>query len=168
MKRRPEGGPFDDVEDVDVFEGFIESIPTPIRCLTIHQPWASWIVARKKWIENRAWSTNHRGHLAIHASRKLMRTPEFASEDHNAMPLGAIVGTVEIVDCVSVDVVQDYMRLMQIPSGAHDRRRWHYETDSGGPICWLLANPKRLWKPIPCRGSQGLWTYKGGNTCKNQ
>jgi len=32
---------------------------------------------------------------------------------------------------------------------------------ASGPWCWVLANPRRLPRPIPWRGAQGLWSYDG-------
>ena len=40
----------------------------PLACLSMHQPWASLLVAGIKRIEGRTWSTNHRGRLWIHAT----------------------------------------------------------------------------------------------------
>ena len=39
-----------------------------LRCLAIRQPWAWAIVIGAKDIENRAWSTDHRGLFVIQAS----------------------------------------------------------------------------------------------------
>ena len=41
-----------------------------LTCLTMHQPWASLLVYGIKRIEGRAWSTQHRGSLWIHAAAK--------------------------------------------------------------------------------------------------
>lgn len=39
-------------------------------CLTMHQPWASLLVAGVKRVEGRSWPTEHRGILWIHAAAK--------------------------------------------------------------------------------------------------
>lgn len=123
-----------------------------MKALTIKQPWAQLIVAAGKDIENRTWSTEVRGRVAIHASAKLepseveaacnfMRRfiPRFSSRIFSAAaekyPVGAIVGTVEIVGC-----------LRQSPSP------WFT-----GPYGFVLVKPIRLLKPIPCRGALGFW-----------
>jgi activating signal cointegrator 1 len=41
-----------------------------MQAISVNQPWASLIIAGAKRIETRSWSTNHRGPLAIHASKK--------------------------------------------------------------------------------------------------
>lgn len=40
-----------------------------MKAITLHQPWASLIALGVKTIETRAWSTNYRGPLAIHAAK---------------------------------------------------------------------------------------------------
>ena len=54
----------------------------------------------------------------------------------NESPNGAILGTVELVDCVEED--DDYSFF--------------------GPYGWVLAHPRPLRKPIQACGRQGLWT----------
>jgi hypothetical protein len=53
-----------------------------MRALSVHEPYATRIIAGQKPIEYRTWFTKYRGLLAIHASK----------------PTGAILGTVELVD----------------------------------------------------------------------
>jgi hypothetical protein len=60
-----------------------------LHALTVHQPWASEIIAGTKTAEHRSWRSPHRGHLYIHAG---------------APPSGdlitrAIVGYVTVVGC---------------------------------------------------------------------
>ena len=42
----------------------------PIKALTLWQPWASLIAWGEKQYETRSWSTEYRGLLAIHASKR--------------------------------------------------------------------------------------------------
>ena len=87
-----------------------------------------------------------RERIAIHSSK----TPErdwrrFAAMLEDAAtwkactesPNGAILGTVELVDCVEES--DDYSFF-------------------GKPYGWVLAHPRPLRKPIQVRGSQRLWT----------
>lgn len=41
---------------------------TPLKALTLTQPWASLVAIGAKEIETRSWTTRHRGWLAIHAA----------------------------------------------------------------------------------------------------
>ena len=54
------------------------------------------------------------------------------------MVVGAIVGVVELVDCLPVSGVE--------PS-----------TWVEGPVCWVLANPRAFTDPALYRGAQGLF-----------
>src|SRR5438876_81719 len=66
-----------------------------VKAISIQQPWAWAIVHAGKDIENRTWTTTHRGELAIHATRlqegyQLPRGVEAPPADD--MALGAVIG----------------------------------------------------------------------------
>lgn len=84
--------------------------------LSIRQPWAWLILNAGKDIENRGWSTRFRGRILVHAAKGMTRDEyveaiRFAMDHCNVAPQklplfadlqrGGIVGSVEIVDCVS-------------------------------------------------------------------
>jgi len=119
-----------------------------MKAITLRQPWAWAIINAGKDIENRDWKTHFRGRVAIHAAvgmthsqyeeaceyirniNRRVRIPAY--ED---MERGAIIGTVEIVDCVQ-------------------------DTDSPwfmGNYGFVLARPRRLPKPIACKGALSFW-----------
>jgi hypothetical protein len=77
-----------------------------MKILSVRQPWASLIASGVKDVENRTWPTKYRGAVLIHASQ---RADEISSDDLERrfgvrlppeLPLGGIIGVVEIVDCV--------------------------------------------------------------------
>ena len=83
--------------------------------LSIRQPWANLILKAGKNIENRCWPTKFRGRILIHAAKgcthaELEDALDFAEDacgtsytvDLKTIPRGGVVGSVEIVDCVSV------------------------------------------------------------------
>ncbi len=85
-----------------------------MKALSIRQPWASLILRQGKDIENRDWSTKYRGRILIHAAkgctyREFEDALCFArkalgrtiSADQKTIQRGGIIGSVEIVDCVS-------------------------------------------------------------------
>ena len=120
-------------------------IPTMLHALTICQPWA-WAVLGPKRHENRTWGTSYRGPLLIHAgrSRKWMEAGcrvlrRIGHKVPDDLPFGAIVGQVDLVDCLPAAEVQ--------PASVF----------ATGPMCLVFANPRRLATPIPFRGSQGLF-----------
>jgi hypothetical protein len=113
-----------------------------LRVLSVQQPWAWLIVHGGKDIENRRWSTSYRGQVAIHASLRLDREfhsgrfpipPGARLPTVDALPRGAIVGVVSIVDCVEVSASP-----------------WF-----GGPFGFVLQNARPI-EPLPWRGALGL------------
>ncbi|HKS27775.1 MAG TPA: ASCH domain-containing protein [Pyrinomonadaceae bacterium] len=119
-----------------------------MKALSIRQPWAWAIVHAGKDIENRDWSTKFRGVIAVHAAKGMTRNEHiWASMDIEersglrppAYPMlkerGFIVGTVEIVDCVS-----------KSPSP------WFQ-----GEYGLVLRNPVPLAQPVYIKGALGFW-----------
>jgi hypothetical protein len=105
-----------------------------MRALSIRQPWAWAILAMGKDVENRGWSTDYRGPLLIHASKRWdLHVDDF--DPPAELPTGGIVGVVQLV---SVTLVS--------PS------RW------AQPGCWhlVLEDPEPL-DFHPCRGRPGLF-----------
>jgi hypothetical protein len=86
-----------------------------MKALSIKPRFAAAIMDGTKTKEYRTWPTKHRGRLAVHASK----------------PVGAIVGTVEVTDCV-----------------------WD---EGAGCYAWLLRDPRLLAAPLPCRGRLMIW-----------
>lgn len=107
-------------------------------CLTLHAHWAAAIFQLGKDVENRTWSTEHRGRLAIHAGRRL--DPAICATlglDPDKLVIGAILGTVELIEIVT-----------------NSRSRWAMP----GHYHWVLANPRPLDQPKPHMGKQTLHT----------
>ena len=116
--------------------------------LTIKQPWAHLIAIGHKTIETRTWPTGYRGPLAIHAglsvdpigeSSLASRRPDLVPA--HGFPVGVIVAVADLADC----------RLLT-------------EADQDAACCrcvnlhgFILADVRRLSKPIPARGRLGLW-----------
>ena len=63
------------------------------------------------------------------------------------LTLGALVGSVEIVDCIDADALAESLSAEQRALGDFSPGRW----------AWQLANPSRLAEPIPCKGNRGLF-----------
>ena len=127
-----------------------------MKTISIKQPWASLIVHGIKDIENRTWRTNFRGRVLIHAAGSYGRKFSVNLTDAQTkaafatiaketmfgnMPFGAIVGSVEIVDCV-----QNHSSI------------WAEK----GVYNWVLANPILYAKPIEnVKGKLSFWDYPG-------
>ncbi len=88
-----------------------------MKALTIRQPWASLICYGIKDVENRSWKTNFRGKLLIHSSsfkckedfpyalmlehgNAVLNDVTFGNIDLKIFPSSAIIGYVELSDCV--------------------------------------------------------------------
>jgi len=117
-----------------------------MKALSIRQPWAHLIVHGGKDIENRTWITKLRGRFLVHASKGMTRQEHefvcsFCAQRGLTMPpafehleRGGIVGSVEIVDCVTTSQSPWYM----------------------GNVGFVLANPA----PLPflrCNGQLGFF-----------
>lgn len=151
-----------------------------MKALTLTQPWASLVAFGYKHIETRSWKTNYRGPLAIHAAKGFPLNakdlcvsymvrhalgPHFGGTNCGTlaeqMPLGAVVATCELVDClptVSVGclagVFEDYPDL----DTEVERAFGNYESNRFG---WVLENVKRTIAPVPVKGALGLWDFDG-------
>lgn len=133
-----------------------------MKAITVKQPWASLIVEGIKDIENRTWPTKFRGRVLVHAGASpvkfnalgdILTQQQFDILKGNVNPfignyLGAIIGSVEIVDCV-----------INHPS------IWADKTSIGKcypmPVIynWILANPIKFNKPIPAKGKLSFWDF---------
>lgn len=87
-----------------------------MKAISIRQPWAFFIVAGLKPVENRDWATRFRGDLLIHAGKTMTKADywnacEFAHFEcgvpvdqipsADQLERGGIVGKVNMFDCVS-------------------------------------------------------------------
>jgi hypothetical protein len=121
-----------------------------MKALSIIMPWPWLILCHGKDIENRSWKTDYRGRILIHASKKPDYNLIQILSRYHAAPTndelkqifewcGCIVGSVELVDCVE-----------------NSNSRWAED----GLWHWVLKDP-RPCKPIPVKGTLGLWEYNG-------
>lgn len=135
-----------------------------MKVITVKQPWASLIVEGIKDVENRTWKTNLRGRVLIHAGiyktsgliANYLNSEQYMAFRKNVgysgldfvEPIGAIIGSVEIMDCV-----------INHPS------IWADKTSIGKcypmPVIynWILANPIKFDKPIPAKGKLSFWEF---------
>lgn len=122
------------------------------KVLTISQPYPDLIMAGLKRVENRTWSTKHRGPLLIHAGRSknwLGDEPPPAETR-----FGFLLGSVQLLDCLPIE---------EIRQGLHDKTYpWLREHEHAhGPVCWILSSPNPLVEPILFKGMQGIRDYPG-------
>lgn len=137
-----------------------------MKALSVRAPWW-WAILHGKPVENRDWCTNVRGRVWLHAGKRWDAgevTEDWedvkwmAAADNLPLPLpvgtqaaidlyramrdagGCIVGSVEIVDCVTS----------------------HPSAFFVGKYGFVLRNPIALPKPIPFRGALGFFEVPAG------
>lgn len=135
-----------------------------IACITLHQPWASLVMAGFKKYETRAWKTKHRGLLYIHAGkffdawhREICQEEPFKSllekmgfgipVDTEKLPKGCLIGSVMLEEVYASEDLEP--NLSEFDKGLGDF--------SPGRYAWLLKNPQPLVVPIPASGKQALF-----------
>ena len=117
-----------------------------MKALSIRQPWAWLIVNGHKDLENRDWPTKFRGRVYVHTGLKIETDdfPELRRVAHlrgfdlpgpGEVAVGAIVGEVDIVGCVT-----------------ESNSPWFV-----GPYGFILADPQAYSQPVPCKGRLGFF-----------
>lgn len=175
-----------------------------MKVMTLHQPYATLIALGIKSIETRAFKTMMRGRIAIHAAmREPVQLPDAArpmvvgpsvNGSNRALwmdgllgegpdvvlPLGVIVATADLVDCIpmfdhdpkrsSSGYPRDY--IVDLPEeGRFAAGWWLLGPSHGGPRlvndqvpygdfqpgrwAWILDDIEPLDEPVPFKGGQG-------------
>jgi activating signal cointegrator 1 len=137
-----------------------------MKALTIHQPYASWIIDGAKWVENRTWATGYRGPLAIHAGLSQVELRRLHCQ--GTYPHGVILGHVQLVACETLERMRelaaefgdDYRLPSEEPHVSRSIIELLEHNHTWGPVCWILENPVMFREPIPAKGRQGLWEWE--------
>lgn len=160
-----------------------------MKAITLTQPWATLVALKKKRIETRSWSTQHRGPLAIHAAKgfppglrmgQTLRVGGFTVERDKSglllrgnhelwpwpyrLPMGAVVATAELVEVhqiteESLGWMDSFLRIV-----VH-REEWLIEPErdfgdyTPGRYAWLLSSIEPLHPPVEAKGALGLWDW---------
>lgn len=130
-----------------------------MKAITLWQPWASLIFTGWKRFETRSWPTFYRGPLAIHAAKRPcpdirwdeplgdLLIDEFGGHWALDLPRGAVIGTVDLVQCLSTEA-------FDVDAPEQLCGDW-----SPGRYAWKLENPHKFAVPIPANGAQGFWEW---------
>lgn len=138
----------------------------PMPAISLWQPWATLIVIGAKRIETRDWPAPRKfwgQRIAIHAAKHWTREEhEIASEGYFIealrtvpgpnVPRGCVVGTVILVRCVQIigePPERPKFGTQEHAFGNYEEGRW----------MWLMSDPIRFERPIPCVGRQGFFTW---------
>lgn len=140
-----------------------------MKVISLLQPWATLVVIGAKQIETRSWNTKFRGDILIHASAKfdraqqmLCRQDPFSKfiQDCSDLPRGAIIGRATLIYTDTTDL---YLTLFGVREKLGWVKRLIVENEKAfgdytpGRYGWLMQRPVPFQKPIPAKGSLGLW-----------
>lgn len=121
--------------------------------LGVRQPWAELIVRNVKTIEVRSQPTNVRGPIYIYAAKKVSTIPDAtiawqnANIDLSELPLGRIIGQVDILDCRPTQLSDTASACVS-------------EDVLENQYAWVLQNGSRLAEPMKPRFlPYGVWFY---------
>lgn len=139
-----------------------------MKTISIQQPFASLICKDIKDIENRTWATKFRGRVLVHATAKPSNkewllnylTYELKLPDETIdliqrtnYDFGAIIGSVEIVGCVTNHKsiwAEKSKLIIDENKVCHTNRIYN----------WVLANPVLFAEPIlNVKGKLSFWDY---------
>ena len=125
-----------------------------MKALTLTQPWASLMALGYKQVETRSWRTQYRGPLAIHAAKGYPASARRFAEDFGGLariPRGAVVCTIDLVDCQPTEEVALRISDLECHLGDYAPGRW----------AWLFdpASLRVPADPIPARGALSLWEW---------
>jgi hypothetical protein len=138
-----------------------------MKALTLTQPWASLVALGQKSIETRSWFTSYRGELLIHAAKGFPKwAQDFCYEDPfrgflpptaQELPLGVILCKVELLACVRTNQLH---KLGEAGLAKPDVIELAFGDYSEGRYAWALRLIETFNKPIPAKGSLGLWEFE--------
>lgn len=120
--------------------------------LSIREPFAGWIfhtdATKRKWCENRTWTTPYRGLIAIHRS-------SYGGQR------SAIIGIADLVDVAEIGDAPGKRREKFV----QDAIRKHKVSEDGtphveGPFAFLLVDARRFTREIPIAGRLGLFPVR--------
>ncbi|KAG5683525.1 hypothetical protein PVAND_012799 [Polypedilum vanderplanki] len=124
-------------------------------CMSMHQPWASLLVAGIKKHEGRTWYTNHRGRLWIASTVKQADPEEIKHledfyrqhyKDENIKfpsqyPSGVLLGCVNVVDCLPQE----------------EYRKIYRNGESDSPFVFICENAQELPVRFPMKGQHKIY-----------
>ena len=122
--------------------------------ISLWQPWASLWLTDAKLHETRHWPTARRGMIYVHAAKRPIRhsevtgellrvcEDEFGGHFWTDLPFGAVIGIVDLVDCVPTHKVKHLL-------GHSDL------------FCGDFSEGRYAWRRGPSPTHIGPWPYKG-------
>ncbi len=128
-----------------------------MKAISLWQPWASLWCSKRKVHETRHWRCSHRGWLLVHAAKRfqtvdlddrlrLILDDEFGDRWTKDLPTGALIGMVNVVDCLPT-------RALAGDSVASDDDEVCGDF-TPGRFAWRREEFRCFEQPIPFRGTR--------------
>ena len=125
-----------------------------MKVLTIKQPWASLIIDGNKRFEFRSWKTNYRGELLIHAGKSIDKEAYERLKGYlTEIPLGKIIGKVELTNCIKTTPKFLKERLKE-------NKDIYTKSSFKEEYALKVEVIEKFNKPIDAKGKLGLWNYE--------
>lgn len=140
-----------------------------IKAISLWQPWASLWLSPNKRHETRRWSTPHRGMLLIHAAKKFVKdvdsdledilSSEFGGHWGMELPTGALLGAVELTDCIRTEDLYDGRGVESIFSPMSDEEETDRACGDFSPrrFGWRRGTYYVFREPVPFKGHRRLF-----------
>lgn len=149
-----------------------------MKALPLWQPWATLVAAVEKRIETRGWQPPRSAlgtRIAIHATKggltqaelhRLLGAQPFAEVLRRALgldpdasvvgmaralPRGAILATATLARCVPITPER------AASLEARNPQEYAFGDYTPGRFAWVLTDVQPLGRPVPCKGSQGMF-----------
>jgi hypothetical protein len=146
-------------------------------CLSVRQPWALWLMISAKPLENRAWSTQQRGRILLHAGKNYDPAFDLVRKQYGAPParlhhVGFLAPECRAdVELAIARTPNDRLRAASTVGailGTIELCGCVTESDSPwfdddptvnrrGPCALVMARPRVFASPIPYPGQLGLF-----------
>jgi len=123
-----------------------------LKCLSISQPFADFVISGKKSIELRNWNSDFRGEFLIHAPIKIRTQDCNRLKINKKLITGAIVGKATLYDVKKYNSLEELML----------DKKFHYAAENfhNKKFGFMLKNPKPFRIPIPWKGQLGFFEVK--------
>lgn len=136
-----------------------------MKAITLWEPWATLVAYGYKQFETRPWMTHYRGTLVIQAAKRIPKLEELRPGPVR-MAIKAsgrvLVGDFPFGCALAVvDVTAVYRTETVLAAGLVAGDELIFGDYGPQRYAWRLENVRRLLRPVPLRGQQGLWTLRG-------
>ncbi|XP_063984542.1 activating signal cointegrator 1 [Diachasmimorpha longicaudata] len=137
------------VQDKELLEMVDEGL-----CLSMHQPWASLLVAGIKKHEGRTWYSSHRGRLWIHAASKTPSTEEISTLENRYRVL--VAENLKFPQNYPTKVLLGYVTVLDVLP-QEEYRKLYPEGESDAPYVFICDDFHELPIKFPMQGKMKIY-----------